>query len=106
MRSVNDTRFGVWVSGVSLLSDMAQADLDTLIHSNLQCEDLATSLPLLNHLPCGTVLDDKHLMTGDAEAGGRALLEDVNRQRAGAGQAHRLRWNLAMDRGERVPLQP
>ena len=50
-RPVNSTQFGLWVSDITVLSEMAQAELDALTReSNIQCEDLATSLPLLNHL--------------------------------------------------------
>ena len=51
VRSVNSTRFGVWVTDVSVLSDMTAADLDDLIeNSNSQCEDLGNGLPLQSYL--------------------------------------------------------
>ena len=48
---MNSTSFGVWVTDVSVLTDVLETKLDDLITENQQCEDLATnSPPLLNHL--------------------------------------------------------
>ncbi|CAK8991445.1 unnamed protein product [Durusdinium trenchii] len=49
--SMNETRFGVWVSDVTVLSDLEAADLDDLIEEgNVACGDLGNQEPLLNYL--------------------------------------------------------
>ena len=51
MRTVNSSRFGIWLSDITVLRDILEADLNVLSAENRQCEDLAsTSLPMLNHL--------------------------------------------------------
>ena len=48
---MNETRFGVWVSDVTVLSDLEAADLDDLIEEgNVACGDLGNQEPLLNYL--------------------------------------------------------
>lgn len=49
--SIDNASFGVWVSDVAILSDLATTDLDDLIEdSNLDCGDLGSSGPWLSHL--------------------------------------------------------
>ena len=49
--SINNTRFGVWVNDVTVLSDLDATALDDLIeNSNPTCGDLANEEPLLNYL--------------------------------------------------------
>ncbi|CAK8991449.1 unnamed protein product [Durusdinium trenchii] len=49
--SIDRARFGVWVSDVTVLSDLDGTDLDDLIEEhNEDCEDMITSEPWLNHL--------------------------------------------------------
>jgi len=49
--SINEARFGIWVSDVTVLTDLDAADLDDLIEEgNEDCEDLSQGEPLLNYL--------------------------------------------------------
>ena len=49
--SINEARFGIWVSDVSVLTDLDAADLDDLLEEgNEDCEDLSQGEPLLNYL--------------------------------------------------------
>ena len=51
VRNESSANFGLWVNDVTVLSDMEMTSLDALIgDSNSRCGDLASSLPLLNHL--------------------------------------------------------
>ena len=48
---VNNSRFGLWVNSVSVLSDLAVTSLDSLVDSSNQaCGDLANEEPMLNYL--------------------------------------------------------
>ena len=49
--AINKTRFGVWVSDVTVLSDLEIATMNDLIENeNPSCEDLGNREPLLNYL--------------------------------------------------------
>jgi len=49
--SIDEALFGVWVSDVSVLTDLDASDLDDLIEEgNEDCEDMITQVPMLNHL--------------------------------------------------------
>jgi len=48
---VNNSRFGLWVNSVSVLSDLSLTSLDSLVDSSNQaCGDLAHEEPMLNYL--------------------------------------------------------
>ena len=48
---VNNSRFGLWVNNVNVLSDLALTSLDSLVDSSNQaCGDLANEEPMLNYL--------------------------------------------------------
>ena len=48
---VNNSRFGLWVNNVNVLSDLAVTSLDSLVDSSNQaCGDLANEEPMLNYL--------------------------------------------------------
>jgi len=47
----NNSRFGLWVNSVSVLSDLSVTSLDSLVDSgNQACGDLANEEPMLNYL--------------------------------------------------------
>ena len=49
--SISEARFGIWVSDVTVLTDLDAADLDDLIEEgNEDCKDLSQGEPLLNYL--------------------------------------------------------
>ena len=58
--SIDRARFGVWVSDVTVLSDLDGTDLDDLIEEhNEDCEDMITSEPWLNHLSAWESIEKK-----------------------------------------------